>query len=1293
MTPLAPGSTALRLAFVILSASGPWMTALRAQSPLITEFLAVNDRGLTDEDGDHSDWVEIHNPGIVSIALNGWSLTDQPDDLAKWRFPAVEVPGGGFLDVFASGKHRVPATPRGTAPGATLDGRSLDGAAPELHTNFKLQAAGEYLALVAPNGRIAHAYAPAYPAQRADVSYGVAPDGGRTYLTPPTPGKKNGTAGIAGLVADTKFSVDRGFYDDPVFVEITTETPGAEIRFTLDGTEPTASSGEIYSTPILVDRTTTLRAAAFRPDLRPTGVDTHTYLFLADVVRQDHQRTLEAGFPASWGETPPDYGMDPDVIGPDGSDRYGGRYAATIEDDLKAVPTLSIAMDIDDLFGPDGIYTHSMERGVEWERPASVELIYPDGRPGFEVRCGIRIQGGAFRNHLVTRKHSLRLLFKGIYGPTKLRFPWFGEGATDSFDTITLRAGSNDGWQWEGADSRPLYIRDSFARATLLAMGQVAPHGSFAHVYINGIYWGLYNAVERPGASFSATYHGGDKDDWDAISGGVVSSGSLDAWNTMVEMASAGLEDDAAYQRIQGRSPDGTDDPALESYLDVRGFADYMITTLYVGNTDWPRKNYWVARNRRGGEAARPDAGGFKFYAWDTEWSIGIRSSLNTDGIAVTEGVAVAWPYLRENEEFRVLFGDHVHRHFFGGGALYVDPSRPEWDPENPELNVPAARFMRLCDLVDRAVVPESARWGDQHVSPAYTRDEHWQQERDNLLTNYFPYRSAVALAQLRSSGLYPRIEAPELNRHGGTFTSSFAVLMTVPAGRIFYTLDGGDPRLPGGAISPLAIEIPARERTHPLHPGAEMRFLVPRDGSLGLDWTRLDFDDSSWPQGRTGVGYERSSGYEDLILTDVEETLYGQGSSVYLRIPFVLDDVDDKLPVLSMKYDDGFVAYLNGRRIVVANAPTFPRWDSLAITLRSDSLGRRFQEFDLGEYAGLLRSGRNLLAIHGMNHTTTSADLILLPQLELIEPLVPKGPVLNTTTVVKARAWVDGQWSALAEAAFVDASLRITEIMYHPPDPPLGPAGAGPHAPDDYEFIEIENTGGSAVDLAGARLAGAIAYDFSAGEISSLAPGEFLLVVKKLAAFASLYATSGLLIAGEYGGNLSNAGETLRLEGPHGTTILDFAYADDWHPETDGAGHSLVIVDPRAEPAAWGESSNWTASAFPGGSPGAPEGGAPAFVGWQLIGDANQDGRLDVSDVVTLLRRLFRSGPSVALPCESAPPDGGGNVTVLDWNGDRIVDLSDAASLLSAFFSIGPDVARRVDCVQIEGCATVCAP
>ncbi len=1104
------------------------------------------------------------------------------------------------------------------------------------------------------------------------------PTGELRYFKKPTPGAPNDSAGILGLVADTKFSIDRGFFESPISVEISTATPDAQIRYTLNGATPAAAVGTVYNGPIAISKTTTLRAAAFKAGLEPSNVDTHTYIFLDDVVRQTAQATIQAGFPASWTSTTPDYGMDARVIGFTGADSFGGKYNLTIKDDLQAVPTMSIVMNMSDLFGARGIYSYPESRGLAWERPASVEWIDPTGEEGWQVNAGIRIQGGAFRSHGLTKKHSLRLLFKEIYGPTKLRHAILGRGATDRFDTLVLRANSNDGWQWDAAGSKPLYIRDSFARQTSIEMGGVDSHETFAHVYLNGIYWGLYNVVERPDASFSSTYFGGKKEEWDAISNSAATDGDMSAWNTLLTKARAGVGTNAAYQAIQGNRPDGTDDPALPSYVDVENLIDYMIINLWVGNTDWPNKNWWIGRHRPA------ESTGFKFYQWDTEWSMGLQSDLTTDRTGVAAVVAEPYSLLRANGEFRRQFGDHVHRHFFNGGALAVNPAAPDWDPAHPQWNRPADRFMKLAERVERAVVAESARWGDQHAATSYTRDEHWAVERDRIMTTYLPGRSGVVLGQFRAAGLYPALEAPVFNQHGGHIEAGFLLRMAAAAGGIYYTTDGTDPRLVGGAVSPSAVLAGTADREVLLPAGAAARVLVPTDGSLGLAWTAVDFDDAAWTSGPTGVGFERQTGYEALIGTDIEAASYNVNASVYIRIPFDVADPSRFSALTALiKYDDGFILYLNGKRVGARNPPVAVAWNSAASDAHSDALAVNFEPVDLTADVGELRAGPNVLAIHGLNSPVNSSDFLILPQLEGSKS-AGTGVALSRSTGVRARALAGGTWSALNEAVFVVSPLRITEIMYHPPpaDPP-GPFGA-----DEYEFIELKNVGKDSVDLRGVRLGGAIEFDFAGGDVPSLAPGEIAVVVENRVAFASRYDVRGIAIAGEYLGQLSNSGEVIELEGSIGEAILDFAYEDFWHPDTDGAGYALVIADPLAPPASWRLASSWRLGDVEGGTPGEDEDADPNS-GWQLSGDANQDTRVDLADAISYLFMLFQGG-SVPLPC-GGELDGPGNLGVLDLNADQVVDVSDPLYLLNYLFRGGPAPQAGERCRRVSGCASVC--
>ena len=130
-------------------------TGMACADPVISEFMASNLNSIVDENGDHSDWIEIRNTDALPVTLTGWSITDTAANLQKWVFPAVTIPAKGQIVVFASGKDR------------RVVGQNL-------HTNFSLAAGGEYLALVKPDGVTKTAeFAPTFPPQTADISYGT----------------------------------------------------------------------------------------------------------------------------------------------------------------------------------------------------------------------------------------------------------------------------------------------------------------------------------------------------------------------------------------------------------------------------------------------------------------------------------------------------------------------------------------------------------------------------------------------------------------------------------------------------------------------------------------------------------------------------------------------------------------------------------------------------------------------------------------------------------------------------------------------------------------------------------------------------------------------------------------------------------------------------------------------------------------------------------------------------------------------------------------------------------------
>ncbi len=278
-------------------------------------------------------------------------------------------------------------------------------------------------------------------------------------------------------------------------------------------------------------------------------------------------------------------------------------------------------------------------------------------------------------------------------------------------------------------------------------------------------------------------------------------------------------------------------------------------------------------------------------------------------------------------------------------------------------------------------------------------------------------------------------------------------------------------------------------------------------------------------------------------------------------------------------------------------------------------------------------------------------------------------------------RRW--SQWSLPIEFTAGDPespfpqldALRVTEIMYHPPEIP------------DLEFVELQNIGDTTVDLTPIAFVDGIHFKFAEGAVTQLGPDEIVLVVKNLRAFQSSYETAGMQIAGEYKKNLENAGERVQLVYGAGVVIQDFTYDPTWYASADGGGSSIEIVDPTGAVALWSDVVGWQASAVVGGSPGVVTGGVVA--GRQRPGDANQDGRLDISDAVGLLRLLF-GGSGVTPPCEGALTEGG-NLALLDMNGDASCNIADAVTMLGYLFNHGPAHVLGAQCVRLEGCPSVC--
>ncbi len=1010
---------------------------LAAANLVISEFMATNDEFLLDGDGNDSDWIEIHNADSGAVNLGDYYLTDDDGSLQKWAFPSVNLPSDSYMIVFAS----APLDSDGDVIDDYFDGSYY-------HTNFKLGSEGEYLALTYEDPAthvvsIVDQYAPEFPEQYPNVSYGVASDAVERYFDMPTPWTANG-AGLYGVVADTAFSVDRGFYDDPFTVEITTDTVGAAIYYTTDGTAPTPATGTLYTGPITIDHTTPLRAMATKSNFLSTNVDTQTYLFLDDVVNQTESSVRAEGYPDIWyaenGDYTADYGLDPDVIGtfdgngnPLGGDLYGGVYAAQLQDSLLAVPTISIVLDPDDMFenGPRssrGIYIDPREGRNDFpERATSVEWITPDGSAELQVDSGIKMQGGAFRSQYFTQKHSFRLVFKDKYGPSELEFPLFGEGAVDQFNTVVLKATANDGYSWRSSQPSDgpatlQYARDQFGHSLQQDMGHASPHHAYAHLYINGVYWGLYYAQERPDAEFAASYLGINPDNWDGLheedESVDANTGDVVAWGAMQNksyLAGSSLTD---YMELQGLNLDGTPNPSIAPLLDVENYIDYLIINVWGGNDDWPHHNWWAGRDRS------PDTTeGFQFFLWDFDGGMHINEKWSPldettfdQNFSGFENAGQAHDYLQSNPEYQLAFADQVHKWFFNDGILTADSL--------------IARYQELADEVELMMVAESARWGDMN-SPTETPIvlSDWQYERDYMLDTYLPQRSDIVMQEMREYGFYPDTDAPTFNQHGGYVPVGFDLEVTAPEGTIYYTLDGSDPRLVGGAVSgsalvytgtPIEVTGDVTVKARALDAGEwsalnEADFVTTPGGDVSqLRITELNYHPDDYP----GVVDD-----EDLEFIEVTNT----GT-----LPVSLDGVTIAgFASTAYEFDDGLVL-AGGERIIVARSPSV--FESV--------YGTEVNLAPTGYFDSNLSNGGESVILRGpLGETLVSITYTDDPpwpttgpdgdgkSLEIVDPLATAGDAANW----RASMYLGGSpgWDGLPVAGDYDASGTVDEADF----------------------------------------------------------------------------------------------------------------------------------------------------------------------------------------------------------------------------------------------------------------------
>jgi hypothetical protein len=790
------------------------------------------------------DWLELHNNGATSMDLSGHTLSDDPQEPGKWAFPAgTTIAPGAYLLIICDGQNIVAPPANGF-----------------LHTNFKLSADGETVGLYNPAGGIVQELA--IPPLTPFGSYGLS-GGQYRYLALPSPRAANTGSALEGVVAAPTFSPANGMItgstQTSVTISLASATPGATIRFTEDGSEPTETTGTLYTGPFTRSQPTqngagfAIRARAFKSGWTPSATRTNTYILNQSAARLslpalsitgDPQRSLYRPFGI----------MAIDPITP--VNGVGGYITAT-----------TTGTNINSMWTQAGVndrtlapnlagYNNPTHRGRFIERPAVMEMLYsgatpaataPPGAPPLSIDFGMRISGSAHARprYVLTsqnsatpnagtwsssaqQKPSFNFFFRGDLGGDPLQYPLFPLSPLTEFHDIRVRAGKNE--------LTARFAVDEMMRRTFVATGQVGSVGRFVHLYVNGVYKSWYNPCEHIREDFLQRQHGSELP-WDVRQVSVIASGDGLAFQEMITFVRNNPQ--SVLANFQ----------AMKARLDMVNFIDYLIVNLYGVTGDWPHNNYVCARERSAN-------GLHRYYLWDAEGAMGggftpsgvrtnqfvsdgsqasIETSTGTTDPA--QGIRILYTHLQNSPEFRQLFADRLQKHFFDGGALENENLLARWSVLVNEMSQVSAQNSSVANWITGVGDITKYTTGSTTNTPS----------RRQVLFHGYLDEVAGGIprpAQLVAEGLWPATLAPDFSQHGGPVAPGFQLTIANPngAGTVYYTTDGRDPRLDGGAVAngaltysaPISIQYSTTIRARVRSAGGEWSPLVEANFNTG---------------------------------------------------------------------------------------------------------------------------------------------------------------------------------------------------------------------------------------------------------------------------------------------------------------------------------------------------------------------------------------------------------------------------------------------------------------------------
>jgi len=1144
---------------------------------------------LRDADGDSPDWIEIQNTTAEEIPLDGWLLTDDPNDLAKWEFPAVSIPPGGFLVVFASGK----------------DQRDPES---ELHANFALAADGESVILVTPDGTIAHAY-PDYPPQFADIAYGMS--GANAGLQTEAVLIADGAEAKALIPTDDSLGVDwrlAGFEDSSWLSGVTGVGYDYAGHVGLDVGAMRHANPTVYvRIPFHVADAASIGQLILRLKYEDGFV---TYLNGFEVARAN----APAGEDLPWNAAATANRPDQIAVDFEEFDITMYRDWLVTGDNLLAIHGLNDGATSSDLLLTPELVAVSFEP-LDVSGVVEGYLLQPS--PGAPKQSALAEIGPALRDvtenpprpaageelAITTRVVETQAPLLGISltwltgfdvesrVPTTEAIPMVDDGtagdvtAGDGIYTAIIpgwayRPGDMVRWRVDAVDAE-----GRFSRAPLFPhptdspeyYGTVAQDPSLDHP-LPVMHW----FVERVSAS-------------ETRSGARGSVFFLDQFYDNVDIHIRGGSTSGAPKKHfkirfnHGHKFQYRDGAPRVNEINLNStYSDkaYVRQNLAFEAYDWcgcPGSESFPVRAQRNGEFY-----GVQIFIEEPEEELLEREGLDPDGALYkmyntfnpgggAEKKTRRWEGRQDLDDFcraiNYASGATRHNNIFDQVDLprtlnYLVGTILTHQNDHPHKNHYLYRDSDGSGQWFFMPWDHDLTWGSNWTGSSY--HDYIYAADDQV-----PGKPTTVKP---SHPFVGKQDCQEWNYHWNHLIDALLNDETVREMylRRLRTVMDEFLKPPGTPYEELFIENRIDELVAMMLPDVSLDYSI---------WA------APWPWGGQG-DYSRDQTFREAV-------------------NIIKDDY------LAVRRTHLFVTH-NADRVASYNIPgsysaAIPNVQPVDATLV-------FGDFEFNpasgdqdeEYIELINPNAYAVDISGWELTggiehallpgtviAAGRSLYVSPNARVFldratSPRRGEGRFVQGDYRGHLSSW--GETVTLTDRSGRDVTtleypgnpsdqqkyLRVTEIMYNP-------AEGSELDNDEYEFIELTNIGTAPLSLAGAKLTDGVLYAFPDDSSLVLRPGGAIVVVKNRQAFADRYEIGGITLApGTFRGNLNNAGETIKLEDLTNSTILQFEYKDGWHDETDGLGSSLTIKDPvNPDLDSWDDADAWAPSVESGGSPG----------------------------------------------------------------------------------------------------------